>query len=210
MQHPKLFYKTPGIKWLDALPLGNGRIAAMVYGQVRNELIQLDESTFWSGEASTDNVPEGSAEIVQAMRRSLFEADYKRANVLGSQMTGKKLNYGTHLPLGNLKLDFDNVGDDPPAHADYTRTLDLRTGIASVSYRVGDTDYVREIFISNPHQVFVAKFVSTQTSAVNLTVSFQTLGHPISAQVDEAGDLVIEASAFEPIAVGCPSRVDMS
>jgi len=130
----RIWYEQPAERWPDALPVGNGRLAAMVYGGARTERIALDESTFWSGEPSLENVPPGAPAIVAEIRRLLFAGEIAAANELTKAINGRKLNYGTHLPFANLRL-FLAHGDDEwiDRVTEYRRELDLDTGLVSVS-----------------------------------------------------------------------------
>ena len=101
-----LWYRRPAVRWLEALPLGNGRLGAMVYGGVRQERLGLNESTFWSGAPSDRHEnPEGAEHLAEI--RSLFFAGKYREGVdrTAPYLLGRTDNYGTHLPLGDLYLE---------------------------------------------------------------------------------------------------------
>ncbi len=98
------FFRDPAAQWSDALPVGNGRMGAMIYGDPRVERIFLSDATFWSGEPSgANNNPDGPR-IVAEVRRLLLAGDIPAANKLCEQIEGRKLNYGTNLPFGNLRI----------------------------------------------------------------------------------------------------------
>ena len=97
-----LMYKQPAGNWKEALPLGNGRLGAMDFGGAWRETLQLDESTYWSGEASEENNRADSRELLAQIREALLEEDYERADELGHGFVGNKNNYGTNLPVGNF------------------------------------------------------------------------------------------------------------
>ena len=189
-----LFYHQPGRRWLDALPLGNGRIAMMVYGGIERERLQLDEATFWSGEAPLGSVRGGPADVA-AIRSRLLAGDYATAEQLCRRITGNKGNYGTHLPLGALQLDFDTGGEVQG----YRRWLDLETGVAGVEYSSAGQRYRREIFVSNPHQVAVIRITAEPGAASRLRVLFNDADGADAGRVDQRGDLLIEAQARETI-----------
>jgi hypothetical protein len=131
-----IWYSQAAEEWCDALPLGNGRLGAMIYGGACAERIYLSDSTFWSGEPSLENNnPHGPAIIVE-VRRLLLAGEIAAANQLSEQIEGRKLNYGTNLPFGNLRLMMAH-GDE--GLRDYRRELDLDTGIVSVSYELSGT-----------------------------------------------------------------------
>ncbi|HEY5583060.1 MAG TPA: glycoside hydrolase family 95 protein [Ruminiclostridium sp.] len=192
----RMFYEKPGEKWLDALPLGNGRIGAMVYGKAYDELIQLDECTFWSGEASKKNVREGCPELVEEIRKYLINDDYTKSRELCDEIVGKKLNFGSNLPVGNIKMEFNSHNIQ---YTDFVRNLDLRTGIAQVKYKESNNEYNREIFVSNPHQVVVMKITSKLTGKLDFKVGFQGIDNQMTVKADSVGDLIIEGNAYEDI-----------
>ena len=139
----KIFYTEPAAQWCDALPVGNGRLGAMVFGGACAERIYMSDGTFWSGEPSLENNSGGPA-IVAEVRRLLLAGEIGAANKLCEQIEGRKLNYGTNLPVGNLRI-FMAHGDEG-LHS-YRRELDLDTGIASVRYEVSGIARHRDIFI---------------------------------------------------------------
>jgi alpha-L-fucosidase 2 len=192
----RMFYEKPGEKWLDALPLGNGRIGAMVYGRANDEIIQLNETTFWSGEASKGNVVEESPELVKEIRKYLFNNDYEKARELCHKITGRKLNYGTNLPVGDMKLDF---GSRTGNYTNFYRELDLSAGIVKVTYNHDDNEYKEEVFVSNPHQVAVVKVISKLPGKLGFRISFQGMNSTMAVHADSRGDLVISGNAFENI-----------
>ena len=150
-----IWYRTPAEQWYDGLPVGNGRLGGMVYGGPRAERIVLDEATFWAGEASTDNVPPGAPANVAEIRRLLLAGEIAAANELTNAVTGRKLNYGTHLRFGNLRVVFDNSLEGCMTTA---ATLDLDSGMAAVAYDWYGVCFRREVFASHPDQVLVARF----------------------------------------------------
>ena len=101
-----LWYRQPAKRWLEALPVGNGRLGAMVFGGVKNEKLALNESTLWSGAPSGNNVnPEGLKHLAE-IRQLLFDGKYGQARSLCTQLLGRKDSYGTHLPLADLSVAF--------------------------------------------------------------------------------------------------------
>lgn len=192
----KMFYDKPGEKWLDALPLGNGRIGAMVYGKTQDELIQLDECTFWSGEASNENVGENCPELVSEIRKHLANDNYDKARELCSQIIGEKLNFGSNLPVGNIKIELNSHNRK---YTDFIRNLDLRTGIAQVRYMEDKNEYNREVFVSNVHQVVVMKITSQILGKLDFKVCFQGIDNIMQVNTDNGGDITIQGNAYENI-----------
>src|SRR4051812_29015326 len=145
-----LWYEKPSAKWTDALPLGNGRIGAMVYGGVEREHLQLNEDTLYSGEPPADlrtlDITKDFDQVIALIRAGKnTEADaYVTQHWLGR-------NQQCYQPLGDLWLDFP--GDGPATQ--FRRWLDLSTATAGVSYVRDGAHFTREIFISAPDQVIV-------------------------------------------------------
>lgn len=173
-----LWYKNSAQEWIQALPLGNGRLGAMVYGGGEQEKIQIDESSFWSGEASADNNRPGTKELMDKIRGALLEKDFALADELGHDFIGNKNQYGTNMPVGELKLQ---ITDAEYKTEELVRYLDLRESMAGTEViltKVGEEAAIhvkRECFISNPAQVFVLRMSTDQ--AVSMTIRFDGIGN---------------------------------
>ena len=153
---PVLWYGHPAQRWGDALPVGNGRLGAMVYGGVAKEHIQLNEDTIWNGKKQNRINPE-ALKALPDVRRLLFEGKPREVEALeDKKMMGIPNRQPPYQPLGDLNIDFS--GQDNAV--DYRRELNLATGIVSVSYRVGDATFTREVFSSVPDQVLVVHIAS--------------------------------------------------
>ena len=164
-----LFYEEPAEEWLEALPLGNGRLGAMVYGGGVEETIALNEITFWTGCYDPNQDPRGGAEHLQAMRDCFFAGDYgKLHDLAGKYWVGSTEKFGTHVPVGDMKMRFTHSA----SVENYCRSLDLETAVASVTYEVGDTAFRREIFCSNPADVMIMKVSADKPGAVGFDVAF--------------------------------------
>jgi alpha-L-fucosidase 2 len=169
----ELWYNTPAREWMEALPLGNGRIGAMVYGGINRDRIALNEITMWSGQRDTlqnDNCgPERLAEI----RKAFFDGDIARGNELTRQyLSGRSASFGTHLPVGDLVIDIDGLDS---AISGYRRSLDLSEGVATTTYKSGDVTYTREYICDYPDNVLAIRFTASEKGAVNATVSTELL-----------------------------------
>lgn len=159
-------------EWLKALPLGNGSLGAMVFGDVNLERIQLSEESMWSGSQDDNNNPD--AFPAQAtIRTLLFEGKYKEASALtrktqiskgpGTGGHGAKIPYGSFQTLGDLWLDFGLESD----FEDYHRELDLEDAVVRVSYTQNGVGFKRELFISEPDQVMVVKLTADQPGKIS-------------------------------------------
>ena len=178
----KLWYKKPATEWVEALPLGNGKIGAMVFGGVEEELLQLNESTLWSGGPVKNNINPTAASYLPQVRQALKEEDYTRANELTKHMQG--LFSESFLPMGDIVIKQDFKGSKPSG---YYRDLDLQRAVAHTSFTVAGVAYQREIFTSAPDNVMVIRLSSSKKGALNLSVAVKSLlQHELSANgIDE-------------------------
>lgn len=171
---PTLWYRTAAASWNEALPIGNGRLGAMVFGGAQRERLQLNEETLWSG-GPYDPVVPGAAAALPEIRRLLFAGDIPRAHDLfGRTMMGKPYEQMKYQPLGDLLLDFaarDSV-------TDYRRELDLDAAIARVSYRQGGVTYTREVFASAPDQVLVVRLTASRPGMLTLAAELRGARNP--------------------------------
>ena len=158
----KLWYKQPAAVWTEALPVGNGRVGAMIFGKVDEELIQLNESTLWSGGPVTGNVNPDAPTYLPQIRQALAEEKYKQATELAKHMQG--LYTQSYLPLGDLILKQDTKGATPSA---YYRDLDLQKALATTRFTVNGTNYVREIFSSAPDQLLVIRLTASKPGQIS-------------------------------------------
>ena len=201
-QEFKLWYNKPAKKWTEALPIGNGRLGAMVFGRVNKELIQLNEDTLWSGEPKDNNNYSAITHLEEA-RNLIFEEKYHEAERLVSDKMLGTWNQN-YLPLGDLKLTFNSKGKV----RNYKRTLDLGTAIASVEYDQNDTKYTREIFTSAVDQALFLKISSNKKKSISLSVSLDSkLKHAIHT---EANELILNGNApkhSDPIYISSKSPI---
>lgn len=189
-------FREPAGQWCDALPVGNGRLGAMLYGGLRAERLFLSDITFWSGEPSLhNNNPEGPA-VVSEVRRLLLAGDVAAGNALAEAMEGRKLNYGTNLPVGNLRFWMDHADDTV---RDYERTLDLDTAVASARYAIEDVAYRRELFASHIDQVVVMHITSTRPGGIGLRISLDGDEQPFHVYTEPDGIVCMDVQAREPV-----------
>ena len=189
-----LWYDRPAQRWLDALPLGNGRLGALIYGGVPIERIALSESTAWSGAPTTNGVNPGALPHLNEIRQLFFSGKYEEAQALcGKYLVGNMTNFGTNLPLPELQLDFDNV----TAPTSYHRSLNLDEALASVTFHNGDTAFQREMFASHPDRVLVIRLTSSEPGAVTARMSFGKGVIPASVKTAGNDTLVLDGHAWE-------------
>ena len=141
----KLWYNQPaGAVWENSLPIGNGRLGAMVYGNVEMETIQLNENTVWSGAPNRSDNPEALASLPE-IRKLIFDGEQKEAEQLVNKTIITKKSHGQmFVPVGNLQLNFTDHG----TYSNYYRELDIERAITATSYVVGNVTYKREVLTS--------------------------------------------------------------
>lgn len=185
---PALVYSRPSAKWMGALPLGNGRLGAMVYGGTDVETIALNEVTMWSGQPDPEANNLCGPDRLREMREAFLSGDYKRGNGLGWQyLCGHGKSFGTNLPFGDLLIE--TGGGDVSG---YRRELALDEAVARVGFVCGGTRFSREYFASNPAQALVVRYTADKAHALSATVSMRMLRHSeVTAranQIDITGD----------------------
>ncbi len=162
-----LWYARPAAEWLEALPVGNGRLGGMVYGGVTTERIALNEDTLWSGGPKDCDNPE-ALKTLPEIRRLIFEGKYAEAHQLGKKMMGPYTQ--TYLPMGDLVLTFDIPrSSDSTEVRDYRRMLDLDRGVASVRYAIDGVVYTRDVFVSQPDQILVIRLTASRPGTLGVT-----------------------------------------
>ena len=160
-----LWYRQPAAQWVEALPVGNGRIGAMVFGGVQQEELQLNEGYLWSGAPRDGNNPLAK-ETLPLIRKLLFEGKYMEADKLAKKMMG--VYSARYLTLGSLLIN----SDIPQDATQYRRELDLNNGVARVSYMVNGIAYTREVFCSYPQQLLVIRYASGKAGRLNFSTRF--------------------------------------
>ena len=199
-----LWYAQPATKWVEALPVGNGRLGAMVFGGVASERINLNEQTIWTG-GPYEPTRAGGPEALPEIRRLIFAGKHRDAEALfNKNMLGNPVEQMKYQPLGDLLLEF-------PGHetaTDYRRDLDLNQAVASVTYRVGDTEFRREVFASAEGQVVVVRVSANKLSAVNLTAKLAGIPNTktpgdeqFAAEVTPEGELVLRGKTASMLGI---------
>lgn len=199
-----LWYRKPATNWQsEAIPVGNGRMGAMVFGGVNRERIQFNEETVWDGEYTDRSNPDGLKSLPE-IQRLMFEGQNEKAASLAKKaMMGKPERIKSYQTLGDLMLDFPDV----KTVKNYRRDLDLTTGIAKVSYQVDGVAYSREVFANFPDQVIVIHLSSDQPGKINFSARFDRRDAEYSSGPDNRiilqGKLKLGYEAqLLPIAVG--------
>lgn len=175
-----IWYRQPATEWNHALPIGNGRLGAMVFGGMAMEHIQLNEESLWSG-GPYDPVRTGAAKALPRIRALLFAGDVPRAHDLfGRTMMGIPYEQMKYQPLGNLLISFP--GHD---HAtSYRRSLDLDSAVARVSYIVDGVTFTRDVFVSAPEQVIVVHLTASRPGALTFTAQLHGVRNTAHSNYD--------------------------
>ncbi|MBN2136574.1 MAG: glycoside hydrolase N-terminal domain-containing protein [Sedimentisphaerales bacterium] len=165
-----LWYRSPATKWVEALPIGNGRLGAMVFGDVENERIQLNEDTIWAG-GPYDPINPEALEALPKVRKLIFDGEYRQAsNLVGAKMMSKPLRQMPYQPLGDLLLKFASSGEV----RDYRRDLDLETAVVRVSYTADGAAFTREVFSSAVDQVIVIRLGADKPKHIAFAASMSS------------------------------------
>ena len=190
----KLWYDRPARVWEEALPLGNGRIGAMVYGRPFSEYFQLNENTLWSGAPRDGNNPK-VAVVLPDIRKAIDEGDYLKAAELWRE-NAQGLYSARYLPMANLFLDMTGV--DTTATA-YYRDLNISEAVSNVKFNSGDVSYSRTSFISYPDQVMVVRVEVSKKGALSFDTRLTSeLRYSTSPTADDY--LVLKGKAPEYVA----------
>jgi alpha-L-fucosidase 2 len=173
-QNLKLIYNKPAENWNEALPIGNGRLGAMVFGGAIQEHLQLNEETIWAGEPG-NNVPKNTFDSIQKIRKLLndgqFDEAQKLSNTTYPRVAPKDLNYGMpYQTMGDLFLDFKGHEN----FKNYNRALDIEKAISTVSYDVNGVTFMREIFSSFADNVIMIKLNSSKKRSLNFSINAST------------------------------------
>jgi alpha-L-fucosidase 2 len=183
----KLWYDKPATEWVEALPLGNGRLGAMVFGGTEEERIQFNEDTLWIGEPHDYSHP-GAAEHLPTIRRLLFEGKQKEAERLGREhFMSVPLRQMPYQPCGDLRLHLPD--HDEVTH--YRRELDIDQAVATVQYGVGGVDYTREVFASAPDDAIVVRIAASKRGALSFTATLDSPHADSSTRATDQGQLLL-------------------
>ncbi|MBS1574847.1 MAG: glycoside hydrolase family 95 protein, partial [Bacteroidetes bacterium] len=185
-----LWYKRPADVWTEALPIGNGRVGAMIFGKVNKEILQLNEATLWSGGPVKVNVNPEAKNYLLLVREALFKEDYDKANELVKKMQG--VYSQNYLPMADLliKQDFaDTIASS------YKRELNIQDAVSVTDFTINGVAYKREMFVSAPAQVIVIRLSSSKEKQINAFISTSSLLH---FQTSAAGENILSLKGKAP------------
>jgi alpha-L-fucosidase 2 len=178
-----LVYGKPATQWVEALPLGNGKIGAMVFGGVKEELIQLNESSLYSGGPMPASITPGVYQYLPEIRKALMvDGDYAKAEALTKKLQGPYTE--SYMPLGDLTIQQSYDGETV---TNYQRSLDLNNAVTSTSYTINGVEYKREAFTSAPANTLVIRLSASKPGKLNFTLALSSL---LRAQSSAEGSLL--------------------
>ncbi|KAJ0973750.1 hypothetical protein J5N97_015715 [Dioscorea zingiberensis] len=183
----KVVFTGPAKYWTDAAPIGNGSLGAMVFGGVASETLMLNHDTLWTGIPGDYTNPQ-SPDVLSKVRKLVDDGKYSEASKVAFDLSGHPSE--VYQPLGNINLEF---GDSHVEYVSYERELDLNTATAKVKYTVGDVEFTREHFSSNPHQVLVTKISANKSGSLSFVVWLDSKLH-YGLSVSGANRIVMEGS----------------
>ncbi|MBW7457619.1 glycoside hydrolase family 95 protein, partial [Paenibacillus sepulcri] len=174
----KLHYKQPAHSWVEALPIGNGRLGGMIFSGVEQERIQLNEDTLWSGSPREFNNPH-ALEVLPEVRRLLAEENFMDAYKLSREMLGPYTQ--SYLPLGDLHLQFYH-GD---IAGSYERSLDIERALSCLTYQIGEVTYTRETFASYPDQAIIMRLQADRPGMISFSARLTSQLRSRTSQEDQ-------------------------
>jgi alpha-L-fucosidase 2 len=190
--HLVLWYKQPAKDWNEALPVGNGRLGAMVFGDAVNECIQLNEESIWAGCPVNNNNPNSLAHLPE-IRKALFESRFKEAwQLANDNMLGTPPRIRSYQPLGDLLIKYR--WKSAPVYS--RRWLDLRTGVAYTEFEVDGKHYQQEVFVSVPDDVVSVRLIALDRGAIDADISL-TRSQDAVTSVNDDGTILLQGQIVD-------------
>ena len=169
----ELWYAQPAKVWMESLPIGNGRLGAMTYGGIEEEKLALNESTMWSGQYNENQNKPFGREKMNQLRKLFFEGKLSEGNrIAGDNLHGNQTSFGTHLPIGDLKMQFIYPEGKVTG---YRRSLSLDEAVSSVSFNSGGVNYKREYFATNPDNVLVLRLTADKQKSITMNMGLDLM-----------------------------------
>lgn len=181
-----LWYRQPAERWMEALPIGNGRLGAMVFGGVQHDRLQLNEETLWSGHPY-DPTHDDAAPALGEVRRLLFEGQINSAQELtDSALMGRPRCLQSYKPLGDLTIETDCADV-----TDYKRELDLDSAVVRTTYSSGGVRYTREYFASAPDNILVIRIAADSPANISVRIGLSCPHPDHSVSVATKGKIIL-------------------
>ncbi|WP_348269485.1 glycoside hydrolase family 95 protein [Edaphobacter paludis] len=184
------WYQTPASHYWEGIPLSNGRLAAMVYGGIEDELIPINDESLWSGSPYDPNNPEGKAALPD-IRSLLFDGRYVEAQKLCDKLMSIPLSVQDYQPLGELRIRFEGQGRT----ANYRRELNMDSALARIEYTADGVRYSREVFASYPDQVLVVRITADQPARITLHARLGSIQPSAKSHYIEDDRIVMDGMA---------------
>ena len=180
----KLWYDTPGEFFEESLPIGNGKLGALIYGGTEDNMIQFNDITFWTGKPVNRNDDEGAHKWIPEIRKALFNEDYNLADSLQLHVQGNNSQF--YQPLATMHI----IDDNTTAATGYYRELDIDSALCRDTYIKGGVRYTREYFASNPDKMIAMRIRADRKGAINCLLTLTSLvPHKVkSSQTSTSGD----------------------
>lgn len=182
--------ENPAEVWLEAFPLGNGRIGLMDYGNVLQERMDISELTCWAGK-DEDNYHSDAPAAFERMREAVLAGDYNKAHEEAKGCIGTQKNYGTNLPAGGLTLrQIGSLGQ-------YSHMLDMESALSTVEYQLDGCSFTRQSFVSEPASGAVVAYAAQKKNSLCVSVGLDCGENPGKVQITQENDLLLQANAYE-------------
>jgi alpha-L-fucosidase 2 len=193
-QDLKLWYNKPaGDVWENALPVGNGFLGAMVYGNVDTETIQLNEYTVWSGSPNRNDNPLALDSLAE-IRKLIFEGKQKEAEQIANRVIISKKSQGQmYEPVGELHLAFDGQNN----YTNYHRELDIEKAVAKTSYKVGGVTFTRQVLASFPDRVIVVRLTASKPGSLSFNAFYSTPQPNATTKTTSSKELTIAGTTID-------------
>jgi len=187
----KLWYNKPAAAWTEAIPVGNGRLGGMVFGNVTDELIQLNESSLWSGGPYNDTPNTNAAKYLPLVREALLkEENYTKAADLLKHIQGAYTQ--SYLPMADLHLQQTYTNGSEPS--DYSRELDLNNALNTTAYSINGVQYTRTVFTSAPADIMVVRLTASKKGVLNLMLNLTSQLH-FTTKANGTNEYILQGKA---------------
>lgn len=194
----KLWYSKPASIWEEALPIGNGRLGAMIFGGVAEEHIQFNEETLWTG-APHDYSHEGASQYLGQIRELIWQGKQKEAEDLAmNQFMSVPIGQRKYQPFGDLWIKFQNQGDV----TNYRRELDLSTALCWTTYKSGGTIYTREYLASTPDQTIAVNLKADKQQSISFDLTMSSLHEGFSSVPASDGTIELDVKVKDGVLTG--------
>ncbi len=193
----QLFYNKPAFTWTEALPVGNGRLGAMVYGGPEQEQIQFNEETLWTG-GPHDYAHKGASKYLADIRQLLFEGKQKEAQDLaGKVFMSEPLHQKAYQPFGDLIINFPSHGE----YSNYTRKLDLANAVVTTKYMVNGVAFTREVFASKPDDLIAIRITADKAKALRFDVAMDS-PHFLKSILTDGSNQQLDVKISDGVMIG--------